>query len=162
MLITATLLFLSQHRPLFPAQTLLAGLQTKYPNSRLILALQNSYGFRSSFENLRNIFLKTLPPGETIIGYATSGDSAEPGLALPFGRLKVERILPDDSPDQLRLAGIRYIAFEDRWLIWRKESLEQWIKRFDCDLIDQVTFCYDPYIPPGHLYLVCLRPHPVQ
>jgi hypothetical protein len=158
MLMTALLLIMSRSRPLFPAQTLITWLQTKHHDSKLLSKMENSYGFRSSFESLRNIFSKTLPPETVVIGYATPNGNAEPGLALPLGRLKIERLLPDDTLDQLRLARISYVAVDDQWLTLRNETIEQWMSRYDGRMVDQLTFFTDPYFPPEHLYLVQLLP----
>ena len=155
--LTALLLFMSRNRPLFPAQTLIASLQTKYPQSKLLFKAQISYGFRSSFESFDHLFINEIPADESVVGYATTMGGAEPGLSLPLGRLKVERILPEDGPEQLQLIGIRYVVVDDSELVLGQETLEQWLARFHGHLVDQLQYAADPYSPPCHLYLVSLR-----
>jgi hypothetical protein len=157
MLITAMLLAMLRSRPMFPAKTLIAGLQTNYPQSKMLSKMSNSYAFISSFEKLRGIFKSSLPPDESVIGYATVAGNAEIGLSLPPGRLKIERLLPDDTPEQLRLAGIHYVAVDDSALESQNETLEQWMTRYDGELVDQVAFLLNPNEPQTHLYLVRLR-----
>jgi len=158
MALTALLLVTSRQRPLFPFQTLIATLQVKHPHSQFLEKTWNSFDFRSSFEKSRNLFQKDFPPDVTLVGYATTGGNVEPGLALPLGRLRIERLLPDDSPDQVRQAGIRYVVLDDFALRLHDESIAQWTNRFTGRLVDQMTFYLDPYEPPSHVYLVQLEP----
>jgi hypothetical protein len=158
MLLTAAVLVVSRDRPLFPAVTITGRLHTAHPQSKFLSQLWLSYAWPRSVELQRNYFRKDLPPGERIVGYATSiNGSSEIGLWLPFGSRRVERVLADDTPEQLRLEGIRYVLVEHYVLEASQTTIEQWMQRYDADLVDKLEYLEDPYRPPGHLYLVRLK-----
>jgi hypothetical protein len=68
----------------------------------------------------------------------------------------VQRILPDDTPEQLRSWGIHYMVVQPLFLLWSGETLEQWIARYNGILVKQWEFTGDPYKPPERSYLVRL------
>jgi hypothetical protein len=158
MLATAFLLITSRNRPLFPFQTVTARLLTKYPQSGLLEKLNNSFHLRSSFAQFRNLFQKTIPANESLIGYLTTAGGAEPGLSLPLGRLKVERMLPGETPAQLRRKGIRFIVVDDAGLKTQNATIQDWLLKCNGQLADQMTLFASPYDPPIHNYLVRLQP----
>jgi hypothetical protein len=158
MLFSMAILVISRDRPLFPAKTVIARLQMKYPRSGFLQRLWLSYTWVISNDSRRQYFQKDFPTDEQTIGYATRGGDSEPGLWLPFGQRRVEQVLLEDTPEQLRLQNIHYVLVEDMALETTPMTIEQWMKRYDGDLIDQLEFMRDPYRPPGHLYLVRLRP----
>jgi len=154
MLFTALVLVISRDRPLFPAVTVTGGLHAAHPHSQSLSRLWLSYAWPRSVELQRNYFQKDLPPEERIVGYATSNGDGEIGLWLPFGSRRVERVLADDTPEQVRSQGIHYVLVEDYVLEASQISIGQWLQRYDADLVDQLEFLRDPYRPPAHLYLV--------
>lgn len=159
MLVTAMLVVLSRSRPLFPAQTLMAWLQTRHPQSKLLSEARAAYDFRSSFDKVRYAFKNTLPRDEKVVGYVTGAGGAEVGLWLPLlGQREVERILPADTPNQLRRAGIHYVVIDEAGLQMRNESIGQWLARNDGTLADQMSYHDDPDGPQLDLYLVHLNP----
>ncbi len=95
--------------------------------------------------------------GEAVVGYATICGGLEPGMWRPWGHGRVERILPDDSPDWVRSRGISSLFIEDPALIENHETIEQWLKRFDATLLDQMTYSTSPGVPRTHLYFVRLN-----
>jgi hypothetical protein len=160
MLLTAALLVVSRDRPLFPAVTITGRLQAAHPQSKLLSRLWLSYAWPRSVEQQRNFLRKDLPPDGGVVGYATTSGCAEPGLWLPFGSRRVERVLADDTPEQLRSQGICYVLVEDYALVAAQMTLEQWMQHYDASLVDQLEFHEDPYRPPGHYYLVRLNQPP--
>lgn len=162
MLLTAAVLVVSRDRPLFPAVTIISRLHDAHPQSKFLSRLWLSYTWPRSVEQLRNYFRKDLPPDEHIIGYATVSGGAEMGLWLPFGSRRVERVLADDTPEQLRAQGMHYVLVEDFALGASHTTIDQWMQRYDARLVDQLEFLEDPYRPPGHLYLVRLNQLPEQ
>lgn len=156
MLGTAVMLVTSRSRPLFPAQTLLAHFQNKYPQSERVAKMAKSYALPSAYANNRNLFLKSIPPGESEVGFATTFGGSEVGLWLPLGRPGVERVLPEDNADQLRREQIHYVVVDDLTLIAQEKTLAQWLVQYHGELIDQRAFYEDPYRPPVGLYLVHL------
>lgn len=158
MALTAVLLVTSRQRPLFPLQTLVAALQVQHPQSKFLAKVWTSYDVRSAYEISHRLFQKDLPPEVSLVGYATIDGTVEPGLALPLGRRRVERLLAVDTPAQVRQAGIRYVVLDDFGLLLRDESIAQWTSRFTGRLVDQTALSVDPYGPPNHNYLVQLEP----
>lgn len=160
MLTTVLVLIVSRDRPLFPAVTLTSGLHGAHPQSKNVTRLWVAYAWPQSIGSRRDYFLADLPPDERIIGYATVNGVEEIGLWVPFGRRQVERVLADDSPEQVRAKGIHYVLVEGILLDAEQITIEQWLQRYEASVVKQLEFLQDPYRPPGHLYLVRLNPPP--
>jgi hypothetical protein len=158
MTFTVLLLLISRSRPLFPAQTLLAGLHAEYPQSKFIAHAQLSFAVRSSIQEQRNYFAKQLPPSERVVGFATTLGSSEPGLWFPLGQRRVEWVLPDDTLEQLRARNIHYIVVEYNELFRANENIQQWADKYHGELIDQLDCLIRPGEPSYSIYLVRLRP----
>jgi hypothetical protein len=157
MLLTAVMLVVSRERPLFPANAVLGRLQAQYPDSKIISAISKSFAFGSSTETRRDLFRAHLPAEERVVGYATTHGVAEPGLLLPLGPRRVERILPGDTPEEARLRGIHYVVLDDSGLQAAANTLEQWLRRYDGELVDQSIVLMRPDLPADGLYLVRLH-----
>jgi hypothetical protein len=155
MLLSAALLVVSRARPLFPAVTLLSTLREHHPDSRALNRLWQSYGARLSVFEQRHHFQKYLTPDEKVIGFATTCGGAEPGLWLPFGSRRVERILPRDTAEDLHARGIHYVVIDDDYFLGN-EKIEGWLTRYGAVLADHFSFQKDPGAPLGNLYLVRL------
>ena len=136
---TALLLVLAPGRPLFPAKAVIGGLRAKYPHSKFISQTWH-YVSRISGEERRNFFKKNLPAGESVLGYAAVFDADEPGLWLPDGQRRVERLLMDDTPERLHSLGIHYVVLEDSFLKVADQTLEQWMNKYNADLVSQLTY----------------------
>ena len=80
----------------------------------------------------------------------------EPGMWRPWGHGRVERLLPDDSPEWVRSRGIHFVFVEDPALTENHETIEQWLKRFDATLVDQMTYATAPGVPRTHVYFARL------
>jgi hypothetical protein len=93
---------------------------------------------------------------EAVVGYATMCGSLEPGMWRPWGHGRVERLLPDDSPEWVRSRGIHFVFVEDPALTENRETIQQWLERFHATLVDQMTFATDAGAPRTHLYLARL------
>ena len=158
MLITVTLLILSRAHPLFPAQTLFGWLLEEYPHSKIVAHLSVSYSTQLFVQTQINCFQNDLPPGQTNFGYySTFNCVSEPGLWQPFGRWHIERVLPSDTPAQLRLQPIRYIVVDEQALLHSKQTLREWLQTYDAELVKEVAFRTPWGQPPRHLYLTRLR-----
>jgi hypothetical protein len=64
----------------------------------------------------------------------------EPGLWLPYGRRRVECLLPDDSPEGLRSQGIHYVVVDASAIGSSDRTIGRWLSRFHATLVDQYTF----------------------
>jgi hypothetical protein len=98
-----------------------------------------------------------LPPDEPVLGYAAIAGEAESSMWLPYGRRQILRVLPDDTPEQLRSSGIHFVVVEDHFLRETNETIQQWLARYNGVLIKQWEFLSDPYAPPERYYLVQLQ-----
>jgi hypothetical protein len=156
MVATAFLVVVSRSRPLFPAQTLIAQLQARHPQSRFVSRMAVAYNFRNAFAQEMALFENSLPRDERVVGYATLGGLAEVGLWRPLGQRQVLRVLSDDSPARIREAGVRYVVVDDAGLLMRPESIQGWMTRFRGELVDRTEIHEDPYTPAVNFYLVRL------
>ena len=105
-----------------------------------------------------NPLKEKIPPGERIVGYATVVGFSEPGLWLPPGNHAVERILPDDTSRELREKGIHYVVVGGEYFeVAAEKTIEEWLDKYDGELIDQIHYDYSPGGPVRQLYLVHLR-----
>ena len=158
MLATLILVILSRGHPLFPAQTLFEWLAEKYPNTKSIGRLSVSYSTQSIVQNQVNCLSDDLPHGEKIIGYySTFNCVAEPGLWQPLGVRQIFRVLPGDTPEQVRRLPLRYLVVDEQALLHTKQSMEEWLKIYDAELVKEKAFTIQWGKPLRHLYLVRLR-----
>ncbi len=135
MVLTAGLLVVSRGRPLFPAESILLPLKEKYPHWHFLSKTWDSYACRLSVETQRSVFNDALPADEHVIGYATVRGSQEPGKWLPFGRRRVERVLPDDQPSELQAKGIHFVFIDSTGLADLDMTIGDWTNRFDGVLV---------------------------
>jgi len=156
MLFTAMLLVLAPSRPLFPAKTVIGGLQAKYPHSKFISQAWH-YVSRVSGGELRHFLRTNLPADETVVGYAAAYDADEPGLWLPEGQRQVERLLMDDTPERLRSLGIHYVVAESPFLLAANDTPEQWMNKYNADLVGQLTYGLKVSGQPGQIFIFHLR-----
>ena len=156
MLAAVMLLVVSRDRPLFPAQTVVGRLEAKYPNSKFVSNVSRTYSSAPDFEKQQSFLGKNLP-ADTVLGYAAMAGEAESSLWLPYGKRQVQRILPGDTPEQLRAAGIHCVVVEDYFLRETNDTLQQWLARYNGILVKQWQFLGDPYEPPKMYYLVRLQ-----
>jgi hypothetical protein len=159
MLLTAGVLVVSRSQPLFPAETLLVPLKEKYPGWKFLSKAWDSYACRLSVETQRRGFNDGLLRGESVVGYATVRGSQEAGLWLPFGRRRVVRVLPGDTPRQLQSAGVHYVVLDSSGLQMSGTTIEQWVKQYRGVLVDRLDVESQPG-KTGSIYLVSLSLKP--
>jgi hypothetical protein len=158
MVISAALLVISRERPLFPSQTILGGLEAKYPHSKFVSTVAGTYSTTPAFEGQRESLRKILPAGEAVLGYA-SGNDGEAGssLWLPFGSRRIQYVVPGDTAEELRSAGIHYVVVDMDLLDTTHDSIQQWLARYHATVAGQWEFREDPYAPPRVYYLAQLQ-----
>jgi hypothetical protein len=149
MALAIVLMIISRDRPLFPSQTLINNFLAKHPNSKFVGRIGHSYSDMWSCENEDRVLGQNMPPDAKILGYATAEGGAEPSLWLPFGRRTVERVLPDDSADEIRAKGMHYVVVEDTLI-----GIDAWLLKYNGTIIQQWNFGVDS---PRILYLVQLQ-----
>jgi hypothetical protein len=157
MLLTAAMLIVARDRPLFPARSILLPLTQKHPEWHFLSKAWDSYACRFSVEAQRNAFRDTIPAGERVIGYATVRGSQEPGQWVPFGRRRVERVLPTDAPAQLWKKDIHFVLLDSAGIGFLQMGINDWTNQFNGVLIDSITFESNPGTTATD-YLVQLNP----
>jgi hypothetical protein len=157
MAMAAGLLFVSRDRPLFPAQMIIGRLAAKHPDSKLVSNIARTYGETPAFEQGRANLRKILPQDTTVLGYAAwvNGDLGS-SLWMPYGQRRIEYVLPDDTADQMQMAGIQYVVVEGAFLDGMQSTLAQWLARYHAVLVTQWDIIMNPYEPPKRYYLVRL------
>jgi hypothetical protein len=140
MFLTVLMLIFSRVRPLFPVELGLSRLKREHPQSHIVSKAYDAYSYRFWIQDQRDKLEENLPPGRLIVGYLTFTGGMEPGLWLPFGNRRVERIFPDSSPQQMRSRGISYVLIDDRGLRLSGVSLADWLQKYDGFLVYQSDF----------------------
>jgi hypothetical protein len=155
--VAATLAFMafSYGRYLIPT-SVFARLQAYPGRPHFLRILDDYYRTRVSTSAYR-AFATRHAAGESVVGYATTCGSLEPGMWQPWGHGRVERLLPGDTPEWARAQGLHAIFIEDSALRAVPETIEQWLQRFDARIEDQMTFTTDPGAPPSHFYFCRLN-----
>lgn len=132
-------------------------LQNTHPNSKFLSLFGDYYTAHESITEQRNFLQSSGLAGEKVVGYATGCGAVEPGLWLPFGSRRVERVLPGDSLSSLRAQGIHYIVVDNFVLGAAGQTITQWAAAYQADLVREMAFKINPGYPPIDLYLVHLR-----
>ncbi len=156
MALALMLVVVSRDRPLFPVQTVIGRLQTIYPNSKFVSKVGRTYAETPDYQNLRSSLKEKMPSDVPLLGYASAGGLLGSSLWLPYGERRVEYILPGDTPEQLRAAGIHYAVVESVFLDYTNVTLDQWLARYNAVVDTQWQFVANPYLPPQKFYLVHL------
>ena len=152
LLATAAILILSPVTPLFPVNTLLNRLALWCPRSAIVLRLKSYYSTSEINREMRLAFRDALPPTETVVGYATDLEGLEPGLWRPFTR-RVERVLPDDSPQEIRRHDLHYIVVDTFFLNLVRCNVDELLDRYHARLAGTLTLSGGWGRPPDHVYL---------
>lgn len=134
MVVTAAFLVVARNRPLFPAKTILQPLVERHPRWHFLARVWLSYSCRFSVEQQRNAFKNEIPPDEHVIGFATIRGSQEPGKWVPYGSLKVDRVLPIDTPAELEAKHIHYVLADDQL------PIGFWTNQLDGVVLDKEAF----------------------
>ena len=140
MLLTAGMLVVSRNRPLFPAETILSSLLRSHPQWHWLSRAQASFGSRASIDTQRNAFENVIPAGERVIGYATVRGSQEAGKWVPFGKRRVERVLPNDDPAELQANGIHYVLVDSDGLGLLNMTIGDWTNQFNGTLVGTIEY----------------------
>ena len=144
MLLTAGMLVVARDRPLFPAESILVPLKEKHPQWKFLSKAWDSYACRLATDVQRNAFRDAIPAQEKVLGYATVRGEEEPGQWVPFGRRRVERVLPDDDPRDVQAKGIHYVLVDSSGLGLLQMTIGDWTNRFDGVLVGSLQYESSP------------------
>ena len=148
------LVILSRQRPLWPAETVLARLDSVFPNSALVRKARATFAFSAGYTRLLAPLTDALPAGEALLGYASGPSSNETGLWRPFGSRRILRVARADTPAAVRARGIRFVVVEPDAL--DAGGVDQWTQRFGGRVTAQVRYRVEPEAPERVVVLVDL------
>jgi len=137
MILAAGLVIVTPARPLWPATRVLeslGGVESAHPLVRRAWKVYSTYAQRwDSFARAREM----LPPDETIVGVVTF-DDPEASLWRPYGQRRFVHITPDDTLEQVRREGVRYILVSPV-LLERFQHIDfpKWLERFHGTVVDE-------------------------
>jgi hypothetical protein len=155
-LMAAGLVIVSPARPLWPARSVLSGLDSH--GSRLLERAQivyAVYGERAdAFARVREL----LPGDATTVGMVTF-DDPETSLWRPFGSRRVHHVLPQDSRQTLDEQGIKYVLVNSHTFSQRfTMPLDQWQAGLRADLVEKLSLKLKASLDPCGWYLMRLQP----
>lgn len=151
MIVAALMVVTLPARPLFPAETILTALSSRFPDSKIIQVQCDRYfeTFYRKVERRRIRLESALPSQEKIIGYCP-GLRVHPGdeLSIWFHDNQQARwVIPEESLEQLRQLQIHYLVTDDSFLAEHQLTLADWIKRYHAVLVREFD---DSSIPVSH------------
>jgi hypothetical protein len=150
-------LLINPSRPLWPARTVLKALHANDSPAHPLLsrawAVYSVYGSRA---NAFEPALRLLPPGIQILGLVTL-DDPETSLWRPFGSRRIIHVTPENSNEQLRAEGIRYILLSAVVLDLGNTTLQDWLARRDAELVASVPLALKAGLGPKECFIVRLR-----
>ena len=156
-IIAALLVIVTPSRPLWPAQTLLRAMHAESTSSamlRRIWTVYSVYGGRADgFAPVRAI----LSPDVKVLGMVTF-DDPETSLWRPFGSRRIIHVTHTDDAQSLRCQGIQQVLVSEYILTSQATTLQQWLARFDAEVLTSLEFPLRAARGPTRWYLVRLRP----
>jgi hypothetical protein len=129
-------------RPLWPAQTVFGALQDRLPGSRLLERASRVYATYARRHDALAPIRAALPVDARRIGLAGSLDHPEASLWRPFGSRTVVHVLPGDTASQVRWKGLQYVILTPEISAHFQMTLEQWLREYQAEVIQQVTFTH--------------------
>ncbi len=162
----------SRQRPLFPAGTLVEIARQHFGANSGFQKVLNSYAFAETVRTELDPFLKTIPPGEKLLGYAARFGEKEPFFWKPYFERKVQRVFNSDPPEALREWGLRYLVVSSGVLNTNQDpilvheppsprsnlsSIEEWTSAYKAELVSSASYLVGPEGPVEKLYLVKLK-----
>lgn len=140
--LAAVVVIINPSRPIWPARQTFAALQARWPDQRLIERAARVYATYAQRHDALAPIRATLPAEARRVGLAASLDYPEASLWRPFGARVVVHVLPEDSGELLRAAGVEYVIvppeFEARFGI----SPDAWLLAMDAEPVATATFAH--------------------
>ena len=158
-LLTAlAVLVLSPDRPLWPAQTILGRLATRYPNNHSIARARDVYTvYARRSDPLANV-RALLPPDIRIVGFLGTADDCDISFWLPLGSRRVEHFLLTDPPRRFQQEGVEYAVVSGLNLELQNVTLEDWLQRTDAQVIASTNGVLKVTDGPRPWYVVQFKP----
>jgi hypothetical protein len=150
-------LILTPDRPLWPAQTILSRLHSRFPGQGQIsraLEVYRVYSIRSDpLAGVRAL----LPPGVAVVGFFGAADDCDISLWLPLGSRRVEHFLAGDPPEKIR-QQVEYAVVGGLNLNLRGVTLADWLQKSGAELVATTNAIQKVTEGPQAWYLVRFKP----
>jgi hypothetical protein len=135
-LVAAGLLIVSPARPLWPAQTVLAGVSAS--SHPVLQRAQTVYAVYATRYRAFDPAIALVPAGVKILGFV-SYDDPETALWRPFGSRRILHVKGVDSPEDLKRRGIEYILINTQQAtIVLGAPVEDWTRRVGGSVVAEV------------------------
>jgi hypothetical protein len=157
MLLAFIVLVLLPDRPLWPAQTVLSGLEARHPANHLISRGREVYAvYAKRSDPLANV-RALLPPGIQVVGFIGAEDDCDISFWLPLGSRRVEHFLLSDPPERFQQEGVEYAVVGGLNLQLRSVTLENWLQGTGAEVVAQATGTLKVAEGPRPWYVVRLK-----
>lgn len=155
-LLAIPVIVMAPARPLWPANACLSEVPPSagkiWQRAKDVYA---TYGRRSEIlAPLRT----QLPADCKVVGFLGTGDNSPVALWWPLGSRRVEYVLQQDSPEQIRARGIQILIINGEELMVEGDSIEQWLQRCHAEVICSRPITSLVRLGPKPWYLVRLNP----
>jgi len=147
-------------RPLWPARSTLRWLQAAWPQTRWGERAARVYAVYGQRHDALAPIRELLPPTARRVGLVGGLDLPEASLWRPFGARVVVHVLPGDTAEQVRRAGIEYLVVPPDAAERVQLPVEEWLRRMDAVVVGQATFAHLASRPPQTWRLARLRAIP--
>ncbi len=124
---TLAMVIIVPSRPLWPSQTLLAGVGENSP--KILQRAKAGYEVYAGRSDGLGPLRDALPVNAQVVGYLNNGLSPELPLWKPYLTRKIRHIMPGETLASLRAEGLRYFVFNtENFEFHRKMKPEEWVK----------------------------------
>jgi hypothetical protein len=155
--LSAAPLLLRPERPLIPIHPILSALQTAGWHGPFMARAERVFSVYSRRGDAFAPALKELPSDTQVLGLVTY-DDPESTLWKPFGVRQIIHVCAEDTAQDVRNRGIRYILVgKIRFQQNFTESFEAWLARMDAEVVKELPLALRAADGPTPWYIVRLR-----
>jgi hypothetical protein len=118
MLSAVPLVILCPARPLFPTQVVSSLMTTSHVPDAIVARYDRVYSVYAKRSDVLRELIAPIPAGERVVGFLQTGNDAEASLWLPFGTRKIVEVTPEDSREDVKARGIRFVLVSQNALTY--------------------------------------------
>lgn len=156
-ILAAIPLVIRPERPLVPIRPLLGAIRKAGGNGPLTTRAEQVFSVYSQRGRAFAPVLAALPAETRVLGMITY-DDPESTLWKPFGVRRIIHICPEDTGQELRVRGIRYVLVgQMRFRQIFSESFDHWIARMDAEVVQTLSLNLRAADGPSPWCIVRLR-----
>ena len=139
MLLAFAVVVLTPARPLWPVQTIFSKMGEAGSDSRLLKRIKDVYLVYADRPDPLAKMRAALPDDCAVVGFVGVSNDTEISLWRPFGRRRVEQILPGDTGPQIRARQIHYAVVGELFLLCNHQTIQTWLQQHHATLVTSVT-----------------------